>query len=95
MPGKIVFETDWFMEKNIIRTRLNLPLDGLVSDGELPPKSNSKSDMKARFDAIRGALEPYGLIATRFIDDGSLDANEPFWIHHSDLNPKGQFPETQ
>ena len=86
-------EASTFNEKKILRTRLNLPLDGLNPDEKLPSATNSANNRKIRFDAIKEALQPYGLIATRFVEEGSLDANEPFWIHRRDIDPKISFPE--
>ena len=86
-------EASMFNEKKILRTRLNLPLDGLNPDEKLPSATNSANNRKIRYEAIKEALQPYGLIATRFVEEGSLDANEPFWMHRRDMDPKISFPE--
>lgn len=86
-------EASAFNEKKILRTRLNLPLSGLNPDETLPSATNSAKNREIRFDAIKKALLPYGLMVTRFIEEGSLDSNEPFWIHRRDLDPKRSFPE--
>jgi len=85
-------EAAWFLESQILRTRLNLKLDGLNSEGELPSAVNSVANRNRRFQAIEGALRPFGLMLTRFINDGSLEKNEPFWIHRSDASPQDKFP---
>lgn len=92
-PATNMNETTWFQSRTVVRTRLNIMLDGLVPEEGLPTSVNSVNQRNARMQAITEALAPYGLVATRFVDEGNLEKNEPFWIHRVDEDPRSRFPE--
>ena len=58
----------------------------------MPTLVNSKRAREVRYEAIKNALEPYGLTLTRLINNEILEKNEPIWIHQCDVNPHDFFP---
>ena len=92
-PATSQHECTEFLGGFIKRTRLNMDLNGLKPDGGLPTAVNSNRAKQERFEAIENALEPYGLILTRLVDDETLEKNEPMWIHRCDVDPRDSFPQ--
>ena len=91
-PATNQHESAEFRRGIIERTRLNMGLNGLKPNGELPTLVNSKRAREVRYEAIKNALEPYGLTLTRLINNEILEKNEPIWIHQCDVNPHDFFP---
>lgn len=81
-----------FLGGFIKRTRLNIDLDGLKPGEGLPKAVNSNRMKQERFEAIKNAIEPYGLMLTRLVKNETLEKNEPIWIHRCDLNPHDEIP---
>ena len=89
-PATNQHESAEFRRGIIERTRLNMGLNGLKPNGELPTLVNSKR--LGKYDTrIKNALEPYGLTLTRLINNEILEKNEPIWIHQCDVNPHDFF----